>query len=134
VHRSSYRAWRKRPKGLSAEEQRLRSHVKAAHTLSNGSAGARTITTIVTAQGFPLSRYRATRRMRVLGLVSSQLPRHRYKKADQMHIAIPNRLDHQFDVEASTAVWTGDITYVCTGRRWGCLTIVLDLYARRPVG
>jgi putative transposase len=134
VHRSSYRAWRGRPKGLSAAEQRLRAHVKAAHALSNGSAGARSIAAIVTAQGLPLSRYRATRRMQALGLVSSQLPRHRYKKADQPHIAIPNQLDRQFDVKAPNTVWTGDITYVWTGRCWGYLAIVLDLYARQPVG
>jgi hypothetical protein len=34
--------------------------VKSAHTLSNGSAGARSIALIVPGQGTPLSRYRAT--------------------------------------------------------------------------
>ena len=134
VHRSSYRAWRSRPKGLSAAEQRLRAHVKAAHALSNGSAGARSIAAIVTAQGLPLSRYRATRRMQALGLVSSQLPRHRYKKADQPHIAIPNRLDRQFDVKAPNTVWTGDITYVWTNEWWLYLAVVTDLYSRAIVG
>jgi putative transposase len=119
---------------LRPEEQRLRGHVKAAYRLSNGSAGARTIAKLVTEQGIPLSRYRAARRMQVLGLVSSQQPKHRYKKAEQPHIGIPNRLDRQFDVEAPNAVWSGDITYVWTGRRWAYLALVLDLFARRPVG
>ena len=100
VHRSSYRAWRDRPKRLSEAERRLREQVKTAHELSNGSAGARSIARMVTAQGNPLSRYRATRRMQALGLVSSQQPKHRYKKAEQPHINIPNRLDRQFDVDA----------------------------------
>lgn len=134
VHRSSYRAWRDSPKQMSEAERRLREQVKTAHELSNGSAGARTIARMVTAQGYTLSRYRATRRMQALGLVSSQQPKHRYKIAEQTHINIPNRLDRQFDVAAPNKVWAGDITYIWTGRRWAYLAIVLDLFARQPVG
>jgi putative transposase len=92
VHRSSYRAWRNRPKQISEAEQRLREQIKTTHELSNGSAGARSIAKMVTAQGYPLSRYRARRRMQALGLVSSQQPKHSYKKAEQPHINIPNML------------------------------------------
>ncbi len=59
------------------------------HALSNGSAGARSIADMVTVQGIPLSRYRAGRCMKQLGLVSGQVPAHRYKKADQPHVALP---------------------------------------------
>ncbi len=134
VHRSSYRYWRDRPKGLSNEERQLREHIETAHTLSNGSAGARTIAKMVAAKGFPLSRYRAGRRMKELGLVSSQQPQHRYKKAEQPYLGIPNHLDRQFTVDAPNRVWVGDITYVWTGCRWAYLSMVMDLYARRPVG
>jgi putative transposase len=134
VHRSSYRAWRDRPKALPAPEQQLREQVTAAHELSNGSAGARTIATLLTMAGTPLSRYRASRRMKLLGLVSSQPPAHKYKKADQPHVRIANQLDRQFDVHAPNQAWTGDITFVWTGRRWAYLALVLDLFARRPVG
>lgn len=134
VHRSSYRAWRDRPAELAPEETRVRTLMKAAHRLSNGSAGARTIARMVTEQGVPLSRYRAGRRMKRLGLVSSQQPSHRYKKAEQPHVGIPNRLDRQFDVAAPNQVWVGDITYIWTGRRWAYLAMVLDLFARKPVG
>lgn len=89
---------------------------------------------MVTRSGVPLSRYRAGRRMKILGLVSSLLPVHRYQKAEQSHVAIPNHLDRQFDVNAPERVWTGDITYAWAGRRWAYLAVVLDLYARRPVG
>ena len=134
VHRSSYRAWRNRPKELPAPEQQLREQVTAAHELSNGSAGARTIATLLTMAGTPLSRYRAGRRMKVLGLVSSQPPAHKYKKADQPHVRISNQLDRQFDVQAPNQAWAGDITFVWTGKRWAYLALVLDLFARRPVG
>ena len=108
--------------------------MKEAYRLSNGSAGARTLASMVTTAGMPLSRYRAGRRMKVLGLVSSQPPIHRYKKADQQHIAISNKLDRQFDVSRPNEVWAGDITYIWTGKRWAYLAIVLDLFARKPVG
>ena len=69
----------------------------------------------------------------MLGLVSSQLPKHRYRKAEQTHIAVPNVLDRCFDVERPNQVWVGDITYVWTGKRWAYLAVVMDLYARKPV-
>ena len=116
------------------EERHLRAYIKTAHRLSNGSAGARSIARMVTAEGVPLSRYRAARRMAAMGLVSSQQPKHRYRKADQPHIDVPNRLARQFDVAAPNQVWVGDITYIWSGQRWAYLAMVLDLYARKPIG
>ncbi len=72
---------------------------------------------MVTQAGTPLSRYRADRRMKQLGLVSTQPPRHTYKKAHQPHLDIPNHLDRQFDVEMPNNIWAGDITFVWTGAR-----------------
>jgi transposase InsO family protein len=43
-------------------------------------------------------------------------------------------LDRQFDVQAPNEAWAGDITFVWTGTRWAYLAMVLDLFARRPVG
>ncbi|GAA0794863.1 Transposase InsO and inactivated derivatives [Marinobacterium sediminicola] len=72
--------------------------------------------------------------MKELGLVSNQLPKHAYKRADKLHVAIPNALDRQFVVGKPNQVWCGDITYIWTGQRWAYLAVVLDLYARKPVG
>ena len=71
--------------------------------------------------------------MNELGLESKQ-PGHVYKKAKQGHIAIPNTLDRQFSVNKPDQVWCGDVTYIWTGNRWAYLAIVMDLYARKPVG
>ena len=108
--------------------------VRTAYKVSNGSAGARTIASIVTARGVPLSRYRAGRMMKELNLVSCQLPGHSYKKANQPHVAIPNELDRQFTVSRPNEVWCGDVTYIWVGKRWAYLAVVMDLYARKPVG
>lgn len=134
MHRSSYRAWRSWDTRPSHEEQALLQKIVTVHTASNASAGARSIATMVTQAGIPLSRYRAGRRMKQLGLTSTQPPSHRYKKADQPHLAIPNRLDRAFDAKAPNKAWTGDITYLWTGVRWAYLAVVIDLFSRKPVG
>jgi putative transposase len=134
VHRSSYRTWRDRDRTPCEAEQKLQEQVIEAHEASNGSAGARSIANMVTQAGTPLSRYRAGRRMKQLGLVSTQPPSHAYKKADQPHLDIPNRLDREFDVKKPNQVWTGDITFIWTGVRWAYLAVVIDLFSRRPVG
>ncbi|WP_284209232.1 IS3 family transposase [Thalassotalea eurytherma] len=134
VHRSSYKYWCLRDTSLSVEEVTLRAEVKSAHELSGGSAGARTIAEIVTQRGFLLSRYRATRFMKDLELVSCQLPQHAYKKGSKEHVAIPNLLQRQFYVTAPNQVWCGDVTYIWTGNRWAYLAVVIDLFARKPIG
>ncbi|MEZ9709732.1 IS3 family transposase [Vibrio breoganii] len=134
IHRSSFKYWCKKPKTQSEEDVRLRALVQEAHSVSNGSAGARTIASIITNSGIKFSRYRATKLMKKLGLVSRQLPKHRYSKAAQEHIEIPNHLDRQFAVTAPNQVWVGDVTYVWAGNRWSYLAVVIDLFARKPIG
>ncbi len=134
VHRSSYRYWANRDKSLSSERVLVRAEVRRAYELSNGSAGARTIADIVTARGIPLSRYRASKFMKELDLISGQLPKHSYKKTQQEHVHIPNRLNRQFAVTEPNQVWCGDVTYIWTGQRWSYLAVVIDLFARRVIG
>ena len=119
---------------MPIEELHLRERIKAAFELSKGSVGARTITDMVTAEGIAPSRYQAGSRMTLLGLVSSQQPKHQHKKAEQPHVDIPNLLERQFDAIAPDSVWAGDITDIWTGKHWGYLAMVLDLYVRKPVG
>ncbi len=108
--------------------------MREAHEASNGSAGSRTLADMVTTAGVRLTRYRASGLMRKLGLVSNQVPQHRYRKADKEHVTIPNHLDRQFAVTAPNQLWCGDVTYVWTGKRWAYLVVVLDLFARKLVG
>lgn len=72
--------------------------------------------------------------MKQLQLVSCQLPKHSYKQAQQEHIAIPNVLDRKFNPSKPNEIWVGDVTYIQTGNRWAYLAVVLDLFARKPVG
>lgn len=134
IHRSSYKYWRKRSTRIDTDKLKLRSLVSEVHTASNGSAGARTVADMVSQLGVPLSRYRATKLMKALGLVSCQQPKHKYKKTTQEHIEIPNYLGQQFAVTAPNKVWVGDVTYVWTGNRWMYLAVVMDLFARKVIG
>ena len=45
-----------------------------------------------------------------------------------------NIVDRAFDVKAPNRVWCTDVTYIWTGQQWSYLAVVLDLFARRPVG
>lgn len=134
VHRSSYKYWTCHHGKEPAERVKARAVVKAIHVESKGSAGARTIATIATERGYPLSRYRVGTLMKEQQLHSCQLPKHRYRKALQEHVTIANHLDRDFMVSHPNKVWCGDVTYIWTGRRWVYLAVVIDLYARKPVG
>lgn len=119
---------------MTIEQLQLRAKVREAHEQSRGSAGARTIADMVTAKGTKLSRYRASNLMKLLGLVSCQKLKHRYKKAPQKHVEIPNYLGRQFAVTEPDQVWVVDVTYIWAGNCWIYLAIVMDLFARKPVG
>ncbi len=134
VHHSSYRDWVSRTKTLSPEALKLSVLVREAYARSHGSAGARTIADMVTNQGIPFSRYRASKLMKLLDLHSCQLPTHRYRKATQEHVEIPNYLERQFAVTAPNQVWCTDVTYVWVGSRWAYLAVVIDLFARKAIG
>ena len=81
-----------------------------------------------------MSRWLVRKLMKLNGLVSRQLPSHKYAKAEKSHLSIPNLLKREFNVSAPNQVWCGDVTYVWSGSRWVYLAVVIDLYARRVVG
>ncbi len=134
MNHSSFRYWLVRPTGLNAEALRLQVQVKAAHKLSGGSEGARTIATIVSREGEKLTRYRAGKAMKHAGIVSCQPPKHGYRPAQKAYVEIENHLQREFSPVAPNQVWCGDVTHLWTGDKWYYLATVLDLYGRKIVG
>ncbi|AXD28760.1 IS3 family transposase [Salmonella enterica] len=134
VHRSSYRYWKNRPEKPDGRRAVLRSQVLELHGISHGSAGARSIATMATRRGYQMGRWLAGRLMKELGLVSCQQPTHRYKRGGHEYVAIPDYLERQFAVTGPNQVWCGDVTCIWMGKRWAYLAVVLDLFARKPVG
>lgn len=99
VHLSNYQYWHHHSKTSSEEQIRLRALVREAPYSSHSSAGAPTIADIVSnTKQVPLTRYCATKLMKLLGLVIFQTPKHRYKTATQEYVEIPNYLARQFAV------------------------------------
>lgn len=127
VHRSSYKYW---VKSQTASGLYYVVRFWSCITL----AMALLAREVATLRGFRMGRWLAGRLMKELGLVSCQQPTHRYKRGGHEHIAIPNHLERQFAVTEPNQVWCGDVTYIWTGRRWAYLAVVLDLFARKPVG
>ena len=133
VHRSSYRQWRARSHEPDVKRLIQRSQVKEAWNASKGSAGARSIASMVTtASGVKMGRWLAAKLMKELNICSCQIPKH--KRSGSEHVEIPNLLDRQFAVSEPNQVWCGDVTYIWTGKSWAYLAVVMDLFARKPVG
>ncbi|OHU84111.1 transposase [Pseudoalteromonas amylolytica] len=134
VQRSSYRYWRETPHTIAPERLRLIAEMKRWFGLSHGSAGQRTLVQLLAKSGFKASRWLVSKLMKQEGLVSRQMPTHKYSKAEKEHLSIPNLLKRAFSTQAPDQVWCGDVTYVWCGSRWLYLAVVIDLYARKVVG
>jgi putative transposase len=119
---------------INPERELLKDKVSDAFEDSNYSVGARIITAIISNDGTELSRYRADKLMKELGLFSCQPSKPAYKKAEKPHTQIPNTLNREFSPERPNQVWCGDVTYIWTGNRWAYLAVVMDLFGRKPVG
>lgn len=89
---------------------------------------------MVTNKGVKLGRWLAGKLMKEMGLVSCQLPAHKYPQGGNERVDIPNSLSRQFAVTEPNQVWCGDVTYIWEGNRWAYLALVLDLFARKPIG
>jgi putative transposase len=134
INRSSYQYWVLNRHRIYPEKVRDDAKVNEIFKLSKGSAGARTIAQIATTDGYPLTRYRAEKAMNRLGLVSCQPPKPNHKPAKKVHLQIKNKLNREFSPIKPNQVWCGDVTYIWTGQRWSYLAVVMDLFARKPVG
>lgn len=84
---------------------------------------------MVSAKGVPLSRWRASKIMKELNIVSCQQLEHRYIKAIKKHVGKSNHLDRQFAVTEPNQTWCGDVTYLWTSKRWAYLAVAA-LYLR----
>lgn len=134
LHRSSYRYWHTRVDRPDAERATKRGIVHEAWIASGGSAGARNIATMVTNKAVKLGRWLAGKSMKKMGLVSSRPPAHKYPREGNERVDIPNSLSRQFAVTEPNQVWCGDVTYIWEGNRWAHLALVLDHFARKPIG
>ena len=92
---SSYYEYCQRNSEIDVTRTRLRIKVNELFNLSRGSAGSRTITSLMQEAGYCIGRFKVTRLMKELGLVSKQPGSHAYKSATIERPDIPNQLNRE---------------------------------------
>jgi len=102
----------------SPERTRLIGAMKRWFNISHGSADQRSLVTMLAASGFKVSRWLIGKLMKQAGLISRQLPTHKYAQGEKEHLCIPNVLARNFSPSAPNKVWCGDVTYVWSGNKW----------------
>ncbi|NOH25227.1 IS3 family transposase [Vibrio europaeus] len=117
-----------------AQRIRLISRIKELFNLSRGSAGSRSLVSMLRSENINVGRFKVQKIMHDADLVSKQPGSHKYKHAKSERPDIPNLLNREFSVAAPNRVWCGDITYIWSGSKWCYLAVVLDLFSRRVVG
>ena len=105
--RSSYYARRQSGRVIDKERVVLRAKVSEKHRISRGSAGSRSIVTMLATDGIQIGRFKVRRLMKEARLVSKQPGSHKYKVALDERLEIPNTLDREFSVARSeySLVW-----------------------------
>lgn len=119
-------------------DERLRLHVRAAHTKSRRRYGAPRVHEELKAAGIPVARKRVARLMREDGLVGRRRRKFvRTTDSDHAEPVAPNLLARRFDLAAHPTpdrAWVSDLTYIPTRSGWLFLGVQLDLATRRVVG
>ncbi len=117
------------------EHQEMRDWVKAIAESSGDSYGSRRMKKALNALGFPVSRHKARKLMREVGVQVRH--RKKYKattNSDHKQPVFDNLLERQFDVPQPDQAYVADITYIWTQEGWLYLAVVIDLYSRKVVG
>lgn len=116
ILRSSYNYRVSHANKVCPERERLKRKVAKIHTNSRSAAGARTIAGTLSQQGESIGRYKASRLMKEIGLVSKQYKKHRYKQADRTSHIADNLLNREFAVGQPNQVWCGVVMSLMFGR------------------
>jgi putative transposase len=114
----------------------LAATITAIHTDSDGTYGVPRIHAELRDQGIRISRRRAARLMRELGLEGVSRRRRRSTTTRGERPAAPDLIERRFFDHATgpDQVWYADITYVPTWQGWLDVALVVDAWSRRIIG
>jgi putative transposase len=116
------------------EDMRLLDLIKESHSASDRVYGSLRVFKDLREAGVRIGRKRVARIMRqhkIHAVSAYKAPRYIRSVPS---IAIPNRLNRQFNVAERDHVWVTDITYIRTWQGWLYLAVVMDLHSRKVVG
>jgi len=136
VQPSGYYQWLKYPQSeREQQDKQLIPHIKQCWLASGGHYGYRNVHLDLVEQGKECGRDRVLRLMRQEGLQAIRgYKKPRSSAAGAEHVAVPNHLDREFEVDAPNKWWVSDITYIHTHEGFLFLAVIMDLYARNIVG
>lgn len=134
---SGYRAWKRGgcPARKRLTDAQLLTLIRAIHAQYKGAYGSPRMVDELRERGFPVSKARVERLMRVHGIRARH--KRRYKATpDSGHglSVAENLLNRRFTPEMPNRVWTADITCMGTNEGWLYLAVVIDLFNREVVG
>jgi putative transposase len=136
VSQSGYYDWLSRSPSLRSQENaQLASKIKFIFDEEKSRAGARRIAKRLTREGYPVSRRRVARIMRLHGWRAKAAKK--YKATTNSNHKLPvaqNLLEQDFRASKPNEKWVSDITYIWTNEGWLYLAVVMDLYSRLVVG
>ncbi|HDS4674889.1 TPA: IS3 family transposase [Enterobacter roggenkampii] len=135
VHPSGFYAWLQQPHSQRHQaDLRLTGQIKQFWLESGCVYGYRKIHLDLRDSGQQCGVNRVWRLMKRVGIkaqVGYRSPRARKGEAS---IVSPNRLQRQFNPDASDERWVTDITYIRTHEGWLYLAVVVDLFSRKIIG
>ncbi len=138
VSTAGYYAWRSRPEGKRAAENRaLLDDIRQVHEASQGRYGSPRVHAALRAGGKKISRRRVERIMRHHGVRGLVAQRRRVQTTDSSHAfpVAPDLLERKFSATSKpNQVWLADLTYIATGEGWLYVAAIMDLHTRRIVG
>ena len=136
VSRSGYYQWlRRKPSARACSDGRLLHDIRRIFERSQGRYGSPKVYRILKSEGWTVSCKRVARLMRETGL-KARVDRvyRRMKKSRAFFRGLEN---HRLSISKATEInqqWSGDVTYIKVGQRWGYLAVVIDLYSRKIIG
>jgi putative transposase len=136
LSRSSYYSWRNRkPSNRERENKELEKMIAEIHLKSKGTYGSPRISRELKELGFPASKPRVARIMKLNGIQSKIRKKWRVStNSNHKYPIVSNKLNRDFTTEKPNQAWVSDITYIATKEGWVYLTIILDLWDRKIIG
>ena len=137
VSTSGYYDWLTRtPSARSVANDRLVTHIQAAHKRSDATYGMPRIRAELASQGLMASRNRIARLMRICGIrgVSRRRSWCVTTVRDKRARAAPDLVCRQFVANDINQLWVADMTYLPTHTGFTYLAMVVDVFSRKVVG
>ncbi len=117
------------------ENQKLVIQIKRVFEESKQTYGSPRITAELNKRGYPISKPRVAKLMKLNGLRSKIKKKYKVTtNSNHSYFISDNHLNRNFTPDSLNKVWVSDITYIKTAQGWLYLTTIIDLFDRQVIG